>query len=607
MIRTSKHVKRCLFATLVCSQMLGCAHLEKPPTQRTDTVILRSFKEDRTDAGQFVITNLNLKNDRLRANIQREKLCYSVNSNQIQNQKVQTYESKNVGYAILSGLAVSAGSGLLLAAAPDMSSEGKINDKGEEEPSTQAVAIAFGVIGSLIGIGAIANGIVVFSESGDRPLQAPWTTTEERFRSPQELCGMTSFSKGSIQFINDNQIIGIVETSSSDIDIDVRQVPNLCASPELLGKSTEISYFPAGSEEHVGVAKIDLDACIYATEIQRRITEAQTKLGSVASPMQFATLVASMGYVGEMLELLSRNDRDLEQLSRSHQALERDMTQKSGTQLTASLKDHARLIKTDKTSDAMAAAFTSLELSRLVEDTRVSTWQTVYGDYVRMAKSAPIQRLPDLVKLLRADAYTTTCMADTLQNPDAPNNEACPAWLDRELVHETFFPLQTALVDFVNQHINQLNKISGNLVRQPTERGLSELKKHFDAANEAQGLCHPAPWHVALKAPCAALGESRETAISAVNQSQAGLRKIQVQNTAKQWRNKFPQCRKVNEAAQAFQKLNHCDAACMKIRDRVIKDYNDLDDFEPENETWDDAALSKVRSECRAAGCPSCP
>src|SRR5690554_5999692 len=108
MIRFSRPSTRCLLATLICSQLVGCAQLQSPPKERIDHVVIQSFQEEHTTPGEFVVHGLTTQNERIRANVQQEELCYTVAFNEIEHQKIRTFEADNVGLDIAGGLVLGA-------------------------------------------------------------------------------------------------------------------------------------------------------------------------------------------------------------------------------------------------------------------------------------------------------------------------------------------------------------------------------------------------------------------------------------------------------------------------------------------------------------------
>ncbi len=605
MIRSPYPATRCLLATILCSQLVGCAYLKSSPAERTEQVVVHSFQETRSEAGNFIVRDLAIQNDHIRANIQREQLCYTVGLNEVQHQKIRKHEAENIGLDIAAGLILGAGSGALFAASPSFSDERKLNDKGEEIASNQEMAVVGGVTLALSSLWALGNGIYVYSQTGDRPYQQSWTTIEETSRSPQQTCGFADASAGWLEVSVGGKIVAQIDTPNSVVDTDLRALPGLCPDHRLLGKVAQISFASTDSKDTVVITEHDLSTCVQVHEAQRKLATAQKQLADFSTPIQFARIAISLREVNAILHQLPADDRDRPRLTEQFTTLETSMAQAAQQLLDNSLLEYRQTMTHADASAAVPAAQASLELSRLVEGAQIPTWQRIYSDYVRLAQSSPLTTLPALEKLLDQDNATQNCLVETLTDDDA--TKVCSHWLDIELVRATFSPLQTSLPKFITLHATNLKSATHQLEKTLNESTYEQLSHHFDRSEEALALCKPGPWADTLQASCALLEQNREHAIRTARASQTALEQIRIKSTAKAWRGQFAQCRKVSSAAEAFGKLRSCDASCQKIRAQVINDYQQLRDFSVEDATWDTETRTQVRKECHAAGCPSCP
>lgn len=604
MMLLSNPSTRCLLATLICSQLIGCAQLQTPPEERIDQIIIQSFKDERSIPGNFVVHGLTIQNERIRASIQREELCYTVSFNEIEHQKVRTFEAENVALDIAGGLILGAGAGVLFGLAPTMSDEIRLNADGEEMASYQQLAVGSGIVLALSSLWALGNGVLVYSKTGDRTYDTPWTTLEEQSQSAHRTCGTTDVSAGIVQIFAGERVLGQSKFSDGRLDLDLRSGSRACLDASILGQTVKISVQPDNSTESVVVTELNLDDCIHAIAARQRLDLAQKQLETFSTPIEFARVAIHLNEANALLEKLPTEDPDRARLTTRHAELHASTASTSGKLLDDSLLAFRQTLTHASAQSAVESARASLELSYFVEGARLATWERVYGDFVKASQSNLFDSHAALEKLLEQDESTRSCLVASLSTEAVTS---CPAELDRELVGQTFAPIQTRMISSLDQQTNRLNSAARQLEKKITEANFDALAHQFDLSEQTLELCNPGLWAETLQSSCAQLNQSRDQAVRIARASQTALEQIRIKNTAKAWRGQFAQCRKVAQASQAFRAVQRCDASCQKIRARVIDDYNQLRNFSVEDATWDTETLTKVRSECREAGCPSCP
>ncbi len=598
---------RGLYAFLICTQTIGCAGLITPPTERTDTSVIRSFNESIKEPGDFIVKSSTFEADHLRANIQRQELCHTVNFNEVEYQKVHTYEAKNIGLDIIGGLISAAGAGALFGLAPTMSDERKLNAKGEEIASNQEAAVAGGVLLGLTSLLALGSGAYVYSQTGDHNHEKSWAAVEKKSTSSRVICGTNDVSHdGTIEISIANRRLAGSRITTGNIDIDLRTTPGICNDESRIGQAAQIVYQPLGSTQSLPLAEHKLDNCIRSHAIQQRLESAQNQLKIFTSPIEFSRVAISLREASELLEMLPADDPDHQRLTQRHAALRSSMTQTSHQLLDDSLLEFSQSFKHADPTSAVPAARASLELSRFVDNAQTTTWKRIYGDYVQAVLTKPATSMSALKQLLEQDDPTQNCLNAALNPEDSTNT--CSHWLDIELVKQTFAPIPKSLSASITQNTSNLNSAAKQLEKKINTTNYEKLSQEYDRSEQTTtSLCNQNPWTDALSAPCTELENSRNNAVRIARASETAMEQVRIKNTASAWRGQFAQCRKVQEADKALQKVRHCDANCQKIRSRIVEDYTALRNFSVEDATWDTATLTKVRTECRTAGCPRCP
>lgn len=245
---SSPALVRSLFLLLACSaQLAGCATGQAPTVEHTSRVLEPPIQQSRPAAGEFVVGEVTVEGDRIRAEIAYQPYCYTLVIDQIEHNKIYGPRKKHSnGADALGNTLAGIGSGVLDQAAGEKS-DIFTHETGEDRFLTReqsAAEVLFGVL-------FLASGSEFVSQSLSRPRSQRWVNIAERPYGGKEVCNESNPPGGKIGVFLGDTLLAEAASDDGRIDVDLSALPGVCGHPGLASKGVRVVYTPRGSGDEL--------------------------------------------------------------------------------------------------------------------------------------------------------------------------------------------------------------------------------------------------------------------------------------------------------------------------------------------------------------------